>query len=115
MRISRGQGEEIIKRLQKTSFWTAPAEVKESRGIADGDMIVIEVVKEGKYHIVVRVGCRTGELYKSFCRSLLELAEPEVLKVWDRFRREEREVLGYRPEPPETEDRGDPEHVTDEL
>jgi hypothetical protein len=115
VRISREQGDGIIKLLQKTPFWTAPVSVKESRGIADGDLIVIEGVKEGKYHIVDRAGSTTGESYKSFCRSLLELAGPEVLKVWDSFRQEERKEPGYRPEPPETEDRGDPEPDTNEL
>jgi bifunctional DNA-binding transcriptional regulator/antitoxin component of YhaV-PrlF toxin-antitoxin module len=108
VKISVQQGERLVARLQKTKFWTSPVEVKESRGIADGDVIVIEGVNEGKYHVVRRAGSAAGELYKEFCRSLLELAdEPDVLKVWDRFRQEERESPGYRAEPPQTEDQGE--------
>ena len=108
VKISVQQAERLVARLQKTKFWTSPVEVKESRGIADGDGIVIEGVKDGRYHVVDRAGSTTGELYKEFCRSLLELAdEPDVLKVWDRFRQEERESPGYRSEPPQTEDQGE--------
>jgi bifunctional DNA-binding transcriptional regulator/antitoxin component of YhaV-PrlF toxin-antitoxin module len=108
VKISVQQAERLVARLQKTKFWTSPVEVKESRGIADGDGIVIEGVKDGRYHVVDRAGSTTGELYKEFCRSLLELAdEPDVLEVWDRFRKDERKSPRYRPEPPQTEDQGE--------
>jgi hypothetical protein len=78
------------------------------KAIADGDGIVIEAVKDGKYHVINRAGSATGESFKEFCRSLLELAdEPAVLKAWNRFRDEEHTSPGYRPEPPQTEDQGD--------
>ena len=108
VKLSVQQGEKLIARLQQTKFWTSPVEVKESRGIADGDRIVIEGVEHGKYHVISRTGSTTGESYKAVCRSLLELAdEPDVLKAWDRFRQGERKSPGYRPEPPQTEDQGD--------
>lgn len=110
IKLSNEQGKRLVARIEKTAFWTAPVEVKESRGIADGDGITIEGVKDGRYHIVDRAGSTAGESYKAFCRSLLELAdEPATLKAWDRFRESERESPRYRPEPPETEDLGDPE------
>jgi hypothetical protein len=108
VKISVQQAERLVVRLQKTKFWTSPVEVKESRGKADGDVIVIEGVNEGKYHVVRRAGSAAGELSKEFCRSLLELAdEPDVLEVWDRFRKDERKSPRYRPEPPQTEDQGE--------
>lgn len=108
VRISVQQGKKLLARLQKSTFWTAPVEVKENRGIADGDEIVIEGVKDGQYHVVCRAGSAAGESYKEFCRSLLELAdEPAVLKAWDARRERERKSLGYRAEPPQTEDQGD--------
>ena len=78
--------------------------------------IVIEGVKDGKYHVINRAGFATGESCKEFCRSLIALAnEPSVLKTWESFRREERQSHGYRPEPPQTEDQGDvPERLNDE-
>jgi bifunctional DNA-binding transcriptional regulator/antitoxin component of YhaV-PrlF toxin-antitoxin module len=108
VKINVQHGEKLVAEVQKTKFWTSPVEVKESRGIADGDVIVIEGVKDGKYHALRRAGSVTGESYKEFCRSLLELAdEPNVLKAWDRFRQEERQSPGYRPEPPQTEYQGE--------
>jgi bifunctional DNA-binding transcriptional regulator/antitoxin component of YhaV-PrlF toxin-antitoxin module len=107
VKLSVQQGEKLVARLEKTKFWTSPVEVKESRGIADGDAIVIEAVKDGKYHVINRAGSATGESFKEFCRSLLESAdEPAVLKAWNRFRDEEHTSPGYRPEPPQTEDQG---------
>jgi hypothetical protein len=71
-------------------------------------MIVIEGIEGGKYHLVDRAGSTTGESYKEFCRSLLELAdESDVLKAWDRFRQGERKLPEYRPKPSQTEDQGD--------
>ncbi len=111
VKLSVQQGEKLVARFEKTKFWTSPVEVKESRGIADGDRIVIEAVKDGKYHVINRAGSATGESFKEFCRSLLELAdEPAVLKAWNRFRDEEHTAPGYRPEPPQTEDQGDGSH-----
>ncbi len=109
VKLSAKQWEGLISRLEKTKFWVAPPEVKESRGIADGDKIVIEGIKGGRYHVVDRAGSTTGEAYKGFCRHLLELAQPDMLKSWDHFREDERKTDYYRPEPSETEDHGGPE------
>ncbi len=107
VKISAQQGKELFARLEKSTFWAAPVEVKENGG-ADGDRIMIEGVKDGKYHVISRAGSAAGESYKGFCRSLLELAqEPAVLEAWDHFRKEERESPRYRAEPPQTEDQGD--------
>jgi bifunctional DNA-binding transcriptional regulator/antitoxin component of YhaV-PrlF toxin-antitoxin module len=103
------QENRLVGLLARTAFSASPVEVKESRGIADGDVIVIDGVEDGKYHVIERAGLATGESYKKFCRSLLELAdEPDMLKEWDRLRQAERRSPRYRPEPPQTEDRGDP-------
>jgi hypothetical protein len=110
VKLNAQQEERLVSLLGKTTFWTAPVEVKESRGAADGDRIVIEGTKGGRYHVVSREGHATGESYKAFCRGLLELADvPDVLKAWDRFRQAERERSGYRPEPPQTADLGERE------
>jgi hypothetical protein len=116
VKLSVQQGERLVGLLEKTTFWASPAEVKQNRGIADGDGIVIEGVRDGKYHVINRAGSATGESYKAFCRSLLEFAdEPDVLKAWDRFLQAERKLPGYRPEPPQTEDRGDCGAVASDL
>lgn len=114
IRLSEAQGRRLVELIERTKFWTAPAEVEENRGIADGDGIVIEGIKDGSYHVIDRAGSAAGESYKAFCRSLLELAgEPATIRDWDRRRREERSSQGYRPEPLETEDRGDFKPVPD--
>ena len=108
VKLTAAQGETLVALVEKSAFWKSPVEVKEARGIADGDGVTIEGVKDGKYHVIDRAGSTTGETYKAFCRSLLELAgEPDALKAWDRLRQGERERPGYRPEPPQTEDTGE--------
>lgn len=115
VQISRNQREHILGLLRKTTFWTAPVEVKETRGIADDDVILIEGVAGGKYHVVDRTGSTTGEGYKAFCRALLELAKPDLVKTWDRRRESERKSPDYCPEPPETEDQGETVPAPEEL
>jgi hypothetical protein len=98
VKLSGQQGKRLVELLERTTFWTSPVEVKESRGIADGDVIVIEGVKDGKYHVIVRAGSTTEANYKTFCRSMLELAdEPSVLKAWDRFRQGDRKTKVVTP------------------
>lgn len=110
VKIEAEQGERLVELLEKSSFWNAPVSVKESRGRADGDRLVIEGVKNGKYHVVDRAGSIAGESFQKFCRGLLEPAdEPIVIKSWDNFRKSERERPDYRPEPPQTEDLGEVE------
>jgi hypothetical protein len=99
--------ERLVDLVDKSRFWASPAEVKESRGIADGDGIVIEGIKEGRYRVIDRTGSTTGEHYKSLCRFMLELAKSDMTNVWDRWRQMERNSPDYRPEPSQTEDLGD--------
>ncbi len=51
VKLSVRQGERLVAGLQQTKSWTSPVEVKESRGIADGDGIVIEGAKDGKANL----------------------------------------------------------------
>jgi hypothetical protein len=108
VKLSVQQGQQLVALLQNTRFWTAPVSVKESNGISDGDAILIEGVKEGKYQVIDRAGSTMGESYKAFCRSLLELAnQPDELKAWDHYRKGERDSPNYIAEPPQTLDEGD--------
>lgn len=114
IRLTEPQAQNLVDLIERTRFWTAPTEVQENRGIADGDGIVIEGIKGGKYHVINRAGSAAGESYKAFCRLLLDWAdEPAALKDWDRRRREERGSPDYLAEPPQTEDRGDFKPVSD--
>jgi|GEM_PF-3296206 len=104
--IEREQGDSLLRLIAKTPFWMAPVEVKESRGIADGDRILIEGVSNGKYHVIDRAGSTTKSAYKSFCRALLELANPDFLKAWDRHRNAEQRASDFPGDPTETLDDG---------
>ncbi len=103
------ESETLVARLQKTTFWTSPVEVKESRGLADGDRIVIEAAKGGKYHVIDRLRVRLQKRHTR--RDSVDPCSnypmrPEMLKAWERFRESERKSPEYRPDPPETEDQG---------
>ncbi len=109
IKVDAQPAQKIIAQLDASKFWTAPVEVKESRGIGDGDVLLLEGAKGGRYHVITRAGSTAGESYKAFGRSLIELADlPDALRAWDEYRREDRRMPGYRPDPPETEDLGDP-------
>ncbi|WP_165071084.1 hypothetical protein [Paludisphaera rhizosphaerae] len=108
LKLKFDEGRRIVDSLEKTKFWKAPVSVKEGRGIGDGDVIVIEGVRNGEYHVIDRAGCTTGESYKAFCRAILNAAgEPNALKTWERIRQAERKSPDYVAEPSETEDLGD--------
>lgn len=114
LKLNPQQAGELIKLFEKTKFWTLPVEVKENGG-ADGDRIVVEGVKNGKYHVTSRAGIAAGESQRAFCRALIELAnEPKVLKAWDRFRVDDRTMPDYLPNPPQTEDLGEPDRRSQE-
>ncbi len=109
IKVDARRARKIIARLEATRFWTAPAEVKESRGRGDGDVFLIEGAKDGRYHVIDRAGSTSGDAYREFGRSLLERADlPDALRDWDEYRQRERRRPGYRPAPPETEDDGGP-------
>jgi hypothetical protein len=98
--------ERATSAADKAGLWTAATAVKEDRGRADGDMILLEGVKEGKYHVTIRTGQSMGETTKALCRIMIELSKSDTLKLWDRWRERERKEPGYQREPTQTEDLG---------
>ncbi len=111
--LSLKQWERLDELVGKSKFWTAPASVQESRGIADGDGLLIEGIRGGSYHVIDRAGSAAGESYKSVCRSMLELAGGDVVPEWDRRRKDERGSPNYRAEPAETADSGVPDYLVE--
>jgi hypothetical protein len=107
--ITSAQWQSVRDEARNSKFWAAPAMIKERRGIADGDLILLEGVEEGKYRVMSRPGSATGESCKRLCRRILELADSAAVKAWDEFRDEDRKDPTYRAEPPQTEDLGDDE------
>jgi hypothetical protein len=100
------QWDRLDELVEKSKFWSAPASIKETRGLADGDVLTIEGIRAGTYHVIDRAGSTTGEAYKSVGRSMLGLARSDAIVAWDRWRDRERKTPGYRADPPETEDLG---------
>src|SRR5262249_3591709 len=86
IKLSVAQWARLNEGMDKANFWSSPVDVKEARGMTDGDLLLIEAIREGNFHVVERPGSIAGTAYKSFCRSLLELADPDTVKVWDEFR-----------------------------
>jgi len=105
-KLSLKQWERLDELVGKSKFWTAPASVQESRGIADGDGLLVEGIKAGTYHVIDRAGPVTGEAYTNIGRYLLELARSDLIPNWDRRREGERKSPSYRAEPTETADLG---------
>ena len=105
--LDRDQWNRAVERIDKSKFWDLPAEIVEMRGMGDGDRIVIEGARKGKYHIIDRSGTTAGDRSLSFCRQMIELAaEIESLESWDQRRLKDRQSPDYQPEPSQTEDRG---------
>ena len=63
VKLTEKQWKQLADSVQATKFWTAPAEIEEERGRGDGDIILIEGVKNGKYHVIERSGSTAGESY----------------------------------------------------
>jgi hypothetical protein len=113
--LTAKQWNEAVSLLNKTSFWKAPTSVIETRGIADGDAILIDGTKNGHFHVIDRTGCKTGESYKSFCRYVIELSGSPMIKVWDKRRKSDRSDPEYKQEYFETDDTGEEIPDKDEL
>lgn len=108
IQISEAQWKRIVALVEESKFWTAPVGVKEQLGFTDGDLVLIEGVRDGKYHVISRLVFTAREPYKDLCRLLIELSGAKGLADWDRLRKQDRSHESYRSNPTETEDLGDP-------
>jgi len=107
IKLDRDQWDRAVERIERSKFWDLPAEIVETRGIGDGDRIVIEGARKGKYHVIDRSGTTAGDRSLSFCRHMIDIAaEIGSLESWDQLRLNDKRSPDYRPEPSQTEDRG---------
>jgi hypothetical protein len=75
---------ELDGHLEETAFWAMPTQENlEGRGVDDGDLLIVEGVKSGAYHIVRRV--MPDPAYKELCRYMLDLTGLETRKVWEDY------------------------------
>jgi hypothetical protein len=104
--ISAALWEQLVGSLDRAGFWTAPTSTKEDCGFADGDSILIEGIRDGRYHVTSRIGSVCREGYRTFSRLLLDASASGRLGEWDARREADRKDPTYRDNPTETEDRG---------
>jgi hypothetical protein len=86
-KLSHAHWERIASRLDKAKFWTSPTEKRPPFGgiTMDGDMLIIEGVKDGKYH-VVRRGNPPGGDFVDLCQAMLFMSGIDVRRLWFEYR-----------------------------
>jgi hypothetical protein len=83
IKLTLKQWDDIVDRLESVKFWSAPTDIKVM--IADGDRLLIEGIKDGKYHVVDRHRSITKEDYEPLFRMVLEIAGPDFVESWSDF------------------------------
>jgi len=86
-KLSRAPWARIASRLEKTKFWTLPVDKAEPFGglTMDGDMLIIEGVKDGDYHVVRRSNPRGGD-FVDLCQAMLFMSGIDVRRLWFEYR-----------------------------
>jgi hypothetical protein len=79
-KLSGKQWDEFQRRLDKAKFWSMPTEDEGTQG-TDGDQLILEGVKAGKYHIVDRWSPDSEANYVDLCRHMLTLTGLDVMKT----------------------------------
>jgi hypothetical protein len=78
-KISETQLREFSEHLEKSHFWSLPTTEEHPNQVhLDGAEWILEGVKDGKYHVVVRWSPETGNDYRALCLSLLALSQLKV-------------------------------------
>ena len=84
VKLTRTQWDDFVGRLEAAKFWAAPTDIVANGGIADGDRLLIEGIKDGKYHIVDRHRLIAKKDYEPLFRSVFEAAGPDIVRSYDR-------------------------------
>jgi hypothetical protein len=84
VKLTLKQWEDFVGRLEAAKFWSAPTEVIGNQGIADGDRLLIEGIKGGKYHVVDRHRLISKKDYEPLFRLVFEAAGPDIVSSYDR-------------------------------
>jgi hypothetical protein len=85
VKISAKQWESFQRLLDKVQFWEMPSKDPGNFG-KDGDQLILEGVRAGKYHIVDRWSPDAGDDYTKLCRYMLVLSGLDVMKTWVEYR-----------------------------
>jgi hypothetical protein len=82
--LSIEQWKELERLVEKSSLWELPTRVDD--GGCDGDQLIVEGVREGKYHIVDR--WEPDPDFKALCRYMLVLTNLDVSTQWRHYHSE---------------------------
>jgi hypothetical protein len=88
VKISPGQWERIARQAEKAKFWEMSSLKRVRPGdpdIMDGDFLIVEGVRNGKYHWVLRHSPRGGD-FVDLCRDMCFMSGLEVRKYWFEYR-----------------------------
>jgi hypothetical protein len=88
VKLNRAHWERIASRLEKAKFWTLPTDKPLPFGalIQDGDMLIVEGVKDGTYHVVRRDGLGRGD-FVDLCQAMLFMSGIlDVRNIWFDYR-----------------------------
>ncbi len=87
VKLSRAHWERIANRLEKAKFWTLPTDKPPpfDEIIADGDILIVEGVRDGKYHVVCRQSPPGGD-FVDLCQAMLFMSGIDVRKLWFEYR-----------------------------
>jgi hypothetical protein len=87
VKLNHAHWERIASRLEKAKFWTLPTDKPPPFGeiIMDGDMLIVEGVNNGKYHVVRRHSPPGGD-FVNLCQAMLFMSGIDVRRLWFEYR-----------------------------
>jgi hypothetical protein len=87
VRLSPALWKRIASRLDDAKFWTLPKREPPPPGVLsmDGDELIVEGVKDGRYHIVMRDDS-PGREFVNLCQAMLFMSGFDVRKTWFEYR-----------------------------
>jgi hypothetical protein len=83
LNITEAQWKAVLDAAEKADLWSLPSDVRENRGIADDQLLLLEGLRPKCYIIAKRARSIATKSYLEFCRTLMSLAGPPTLKEWD--------------------------------
>jgi hypothetical protein len=79
VQIKQRQWKSLLSALEKAHFWELAAE--EEACVSDGADWVLEGLKDGRYHVVIRCSPYPGTFHRACCR-LAKLSEVDVRRLY---------------------------------
>jgi hypothetical protein len=76
------QWNQLQRLLDKATYWGLPTRLADDEG-CDGDQLIVEGVRAGKYHVVDRWD--PDPIYKELCRHMLGLTGIEISEQWKEY------------------------------